>query len=199
MREGHGVIFVLMHFGNWDMGGPALAERGYKVNVIAQTFANDALNDAMVAARQVRGMNVIPAEHVAMGIVRALKRGEILGILIDRPMAGGVEVPFFGAPVMMPAGPAWIALRTGARVLPAALVRARDMEDVTHALVDLDVRVTPSADIERDVYTLTRRILESHEAFIRAHPDQWFMFRPMWSPPVHQPRTGTEPALATDG
>jgi KDO2-lipid IV(A) lauroyltransferase len=200
MRGGRGVIFVLMHFGNWDMGGPALAERGHKVNVIAQTFEHDALNEAVVAARQVRGMNVIPAEHAAMGIVRALKRGEVLGILIDRPMAdGGVEVPFFGSPVVVPAGPAWIALRTGACILPAALVRARDTEDVTHALVDLDVAVTPSGDIQRDVVALTRRILEAHERFIRAYPDQWFMFRPMWPPAREAKPAGTEPALAAEG
>lgn len=200
MRGGRGVIFVLMHFGNWDMGGPALAERGHKVNVIAQTFEHDALNEAVVAARQVRGMNVIPAEHAAMGIVRALKRGEVLGILIDRPMAdGGVEVPFFGSPVVVPAGPAWIALRTGACILPAALVRARDTEDMTHALVDLDVAVTPSGDIQRDVVALTRRILEAHERFIRAYPDQWFMFRPMWPPAREAKPAGTEPALAAEG
>lgn len=199
MSEGRGVIFVLMHFGNWDMGGPALAERGYKVNVIAQTFEHDRLNEAVVAARQVRGMNVIPAEHAAMGIVRALRRNEILGILIDRPMEeGGVEVNFFGRQTTVPAGPAWIALRTGARVLPAALVRARDTEDVTLALVDLDVTISRTGDMEADVRQLTRRFLESHERFIRAHPDQWFMFRPMWPGRQRRQRTGTEPALVAE-
>jgi lauroyl/myristoyl acyltransferase len=199
MGEGRGVLFVLMHFGNWDMGGPALAERGYKVNVIAQTFEHGRLNQAVVAARQVRGMNVIPAEHAAMGIVRALRRNEILGILIDRPMDdGGVEVQFFGRPTTVPAGPAWIALRTGARVLPAALVRARDSEDVTLALVDLDVTVTRTGDMEQDIRRLTRRILESHERFIRSYPDQWFMFRPMWQPARDLSRAGAEPALAAE-
>ncbi|MGH2583519.1 MAG: lysophospholipid acyltransferase family protein [Dehalococcoidia bacterium] len=197
--EGRGVIFVLMHVGNWDMGGPALAARGYKVNVIAQTFEHDRLNELVVSARQVRGMKVIPAEHAAMGIVRALKRSEILGILIDRPMDEGVEVNFFGRPVTVPAGPAWIALRTGARVMPAALVRASVSEDVTHALVDLDVSVTPTGDMDQDIRTLTSRILESHERFIRAYPDQWFMFRPMWSPSHRPQRAGTEPALAAEG
>ena len=197
---GRGVLFVLMHFGNWDVGGPALAERGYKVNVVAQTFEHDRLNEAVVSARQVRGMNVIPAERAATGIVRALRRNEIVGILIDRPMEnGGVLVNFFGRPALVPEGPAWIALRTGARVLPAALVRARDTEDVTLALVDLDVRLTPTGDMERDVHDLTRRILEAHERFIRAYPDQWFMFRRMWPPARRAQRAGTEPALAAEG
>src|SRR5262249_22717241 len=156
------------------------------------------LNDVVVAARTMRGMRVIPAERSAMGIVRAMKRNEILGILIDRPMPGdGVLVNFFGRPAWFPEGPARIALRTGARVIPAALVRASDRQDVTLALVDLDVRITPSGDMERDTRTLTRRILESHERFIRAYPDQWFMFRPMW--PESQRRGSAEPALAAEG
>jgi KDO2-lipid IV(A) lauroyltransferase len=196
--EGKGVMFVLMHFGNWDMGGPALAERGYKVNVIAQTFEHDRLNETVVAARQVRGMKVIPAERAAVGAVRALKRNEVLGILIDRPVDdGGVKVNFFGRPVTVPAGPAWIALRTGARVLPAALVRERASGDVTLALVDLDVRATRTGDLDQDIRALTRRILEAHERFIRAYPDQWFMFRPLW-PSRHPGRAGAEPALAAE-
>lgn len=196
-EDGHGVIIVLMHVGNWDIGGPVLAQRGYKVNVIAKTFEHDRLNAAVVSARQVRGMRVIPAEHASLGIVRAMRRNEILGILIDHPWAdGGITVPFFGRPTTIPAGPARIALRTGARVLPAALVRADRSTDVTTALVDFDVRITPSGDSERDVERLTRRILESHERFIRAYPDQWFMFRRMWSP-VARPHPA-EPALATE-
>ena len=197
--EGRGVMFVLMHFGNWDMGGPALAERGYKVNVIAQTFEHDRLNETVVSARQVRGMKVIPAERAAVGAVRALKRNEVLGILIDRPVDdGGVKVNFFGRPVTVPAGPARIALRTGARVLPAALVRERATGDVTLALVDLDVRATRTGDLDQDIRALTRRILEAHERFIRAYPDQWFMFRPMW-PSRHPERAGAEPVLAAEG
>ena len=197
--EGRGVIFVLMHFGSWDIGGPVLADRGYKVNVIAQTFEHDRLNEWVVTARRVRGMHVIPAEHAALGIVRAMRRNEVLAILIDRPMEdGGVCVNFFGRPALFPAGPARIALRTGARVLPAALVRANEHEDTTLALVDLDVRYTPTGDQERDVRDLTRRILEAHERFIRAYPDQWFMFRPMWAPsrPGVRGRAGTAPRHA---
>jgi KDO2-lipid IV(A) lauroyltransferase len=99
--------------------------------------------------------------------------------------------------VTVPAGPAWIALRTGARVLPAALVRERASGDVTLALVDLDVRATRTGDLDQDIRALTRRILEAHERFIRAYPDQWFMFRPLW-PSRHPGRAGAEPALAAE-
>lgn len=180
--EGRGVIFVLMHFGNWEMGAAVLADRGHPLHVVAQTFAYPPMNRHVVSERRTRGMNVIPAENAALKIVRALRRGEALAILIDRPMVeGGVLVNFFGRPAWVPAGPARIALRTGARVIPVALVRTSEHTDTTRALADLDLRWQPTGDTERDVAALTRRILESHERFVRAHPDQWFIFRPMWS------------------
>lgn len=196
VAEGHGVLIVLMHVGNWEIGGRVLSQRGYRVNVIARSFEHHRFNQAVVDARQESGMRVIPAERATLGIVRAMRRGEVLGILIDDPLEdGGVSVPFFGRQVMVPAGPARIALRTGARVLPSALVRDGTTSDVTRALVDFSVRAEVTGDQERDVQTLTRRILESHERFIRAYPDQWFMFRRMW--PSVDLSHATEPALAT--
>lgn len=195
--EGKGIIFVLMHVGNWEMGGPFLTQHGYKVNVIAETFGHDKLNDMIVTARSTRGMRVIPMEHSAIAIVRALRRNEILGILIDRPMAeNGVPVRFFGSPTMVPAGPARIALRTGARVLPVALVRMRGTADKLLALLEPNLFFEPTGDEQHDVRALTEAILAAHEGFIRRFPDQWYMFRRMWNPTVWS--SASEAVLASE-
>lgn len=196
--EGKGVIFVLMHLGNWDMGGAVLAARGHPLNVIADTWGNDKANQVIVNARQVRGMRVIPVERAAIGILRAMRRNEALAILIDMPMAegAGVEVKFFGERTLVPDGPARIALRTGARVIPVAMPRKSGTSDQIMAMADLDVRVQRTGDDERDVQALTQRIFNAQERFIRAYPDQWFIFRRMWPRPS---RAATaEPALAPE-
>jgi lauroyl/myristoyl acyltransferase len=197
-KEGKGVIFTTMHLGNWDMGGAVLAARGYPVNVIADTFLNDRANAVIVDARQVRGMKVIHSNRAAAGIVRAMRRNEALAILMDTPpMDGpGVDVKFFGEWTTVPAGPARIALRTGARVIPAALVRASGTSDQIIAMADLDVRTVPTGDVERDVQALTQRIFTAHERFIRAYPDQWYIFRRMW--PRRVRAAAAEPALASE-
>lgn len=196
-REGKGVIFVLMHLGNWDMGGAVIAARGHPLNVVADTYLNDRTNAIVVEKRQVRGMKVIPSDRAAAGIVRALRRNEALALLIDTPVEdGGVEVKFFGEHTMVPAGPARIALRTGARVIPVGLPRASGTSDRIIGMADLDVRVTPSGDDERDVQALTQRIMTAHERFIRAYPDQWYIFRRMW--PARARATAAEPALAPE-
>lgn len=198
LAEGRGVILAGIHSGNWDLGGAVLRRRGYPVSVIADTLNNDHLNRFVLRAREQSGLTVIPAENSLRGILRAIRRNELLAILVDRPMAeGGIYVNFFGRPALVPSGPARLALRTGARLIPVALVRAGPNTDAMRVLVDFDLRYLPTGDEEHDVRELTRRMLASHERFIRSHPEQWFMFRPMW-PLTSQPVT-TEPALAPEG
>ena len=196
--EGKGIIFVLMHFGNWDMGGLLLNQRGYTVNVIAETQEHDKLNDMIVAARTMAGMRVIPMERSAIPILRTLRRNEALAILMDRPMPeNGIEVRFFGRRTVLPAGPARLALRTGARVMPVALVRLKGTADRLVALLEPNIRAERTNDEERDVRTLTEAILAAHERFIRCYPDQWYMFRRMWLASGSPARP--ERALATKG
>jgi len=196
--EGKGVIFVLMHFGNWDMGGLLLNQRGYAVNVIAETQEHDKLNDMIVSARTMAGMRVIPMERSAIPILRVLRRNEALAILMDRPMAeNGIEVRFFGRRTVLPAGPARLALRTGARLLPVALVRLKGTGDRLVALLEPNIRVERTNDEEHDLRVLTEAMLAAHERFIRRAPDQWYMFRRMWLPLGSPARS--EPVLATEG
>ncbi len=184
LRSSRGKIFVLMHFGNWDIGAAVLALRGYPVNIIAETQPGR-LNEALVAARTVRGVRLLPMERAAAGIVRAMRRHETLAILLDRPLGnGGVEVQFFGDTVRVPEGPARIALRTGAKVVVAAVHRVSPGDDRVQALVDFSIETVVTGDTDHDVHRLTQQIMASHEQIIRDHPDQWYMFRRMWPEPV---------------
>lgn len=184
LARGRGCILALMHFGNWDIGGPVLARRGYAFNAIAETQAHGRLNDDLIAARTAHGIKLIPMERAATGIIRAMRRNETLAILIDRPLDdGGIEVDFFGAPVRVPAGPARIALRTGAKVIAVSQVRSRPNADRVRVIADFDIEAPNTGDAERDARALTQRIMAAHERVIRRYPDQWYMFRRMWAAP----------------
>lgn len=181
LARGRGCILVLMHFGNWDIGGAVLAQRGYAFNAIAETQEHGPLNDALIAARTRHGIKLIPMEKAATGIIRAMRRNETLAILIDRPLDdGGVEVEFFGAPIRVPAGPARIALRAGASVIAVSQLRSHPWSDRVQVIADFEIALPNSGDADRDVQLLTRRIIEAHERVIRRHPEQWYMFRRMW-------------------
>jgi lauroyl/myristoyl acyltransferase len=193
--EGHGIIFPTLHFGNWDMGAAGLSAYGFPVNVIAETFEYDAMNALVQGTRRHLGMKIIPMEKVGPGVMRALHRGELLALLIDGPDPGNtVTVDFFGVPTEVPEGPARIALHTGARVVPAGLVRVEGQDQMIRPVLDFSIRYDCTADREADVRNLTQKIMSSLERLIRQHPDQWFRFQPMW--PQAQPMLGREPLLA---
>lgn len=181
LAKGRGAIIVCMHFGNWDLGAGAAAAAGAPLTAVAESFADRRLDRAVVRTRERSGVKVVKAEKAATSLYRALQRNELLAILIDRPTPGdGVRVPFFGEEVEVPAGPARLALMTGAPVVPAAFVRTSPNGMGVKVLADLGVSIQPTNDRDADVCELTRRILAAHERFIRQYPDQWYMFRDMW-------------------
>jgi lauroyl/myristoyl acyltransferase len=183
-----GVLVVLMHQGYWDFGGIYFARHGYPLNAITETFNNVRLNSLVVGTREAAGIKVIPMERAGMRIVRALRRNEALAILVDRPLDdGGINVQFFGRETNLPDGAARLALKTGANVIAAAVVRTGGPGSRLRGLIQANITVTPSGDEREDVRSLTEAFLRPHERFIRSYPEQWYMFRRMWAPARNRP------------
>jgi len=184
LQRGKGAIIVCMHFGNWDLGAGAAAARGYPLTVVAESFRDPRLDALIVGARERLGMQVIRMEKAGPSLIRALRQNGLLALLIDRPVPGeGVAVEFFGETIEVPAGPARLALRTGAAVVPTAFVRRSPGRDDVQTLTDFTISFAPSGDEARDIRDLTQAIVAAHERFIRSHPEQWYMFREMWRAP----------------
>jgi len=179
-RRGHGIVFMTMHFGNWDLGAAILAQKGFPISVIADTFADAAVNRLVIDSREHLGMKVIAAERMGPGILRALRGNDVVAVLIDIPQpSDGVEVEFFGERIAVPDGPARIALRAGSSVIAATLPRMHPWGD--RVTVDVaPVRFTPSGDQEADVHGLTQAVFRQLEQFVRRDPSQWYIFRSLW-------------------
>jgi len=181
IAEGKGTIFVTMHFGQQETGAAVMAATGYTPNVIARTLEFGPINRLVQGFRREMGMNIIPAEKGRLQTFRCLAQNGVLGMLIDMVENGeGVSVQFFGARARMSGAAARIALRTGARVVPTAI--ARDPADDRRfvPVIDAGLRFEPTGDEEADVLALTQEIARRFEGFVRAYPDQWFAFRPVW-------------------
>ncbi len=179
-RTGNGIVFVTIHFGNWDLGAAILALRDFPIAVIADRFANDRLNRLVLGSREHLGMTIIPADRMGPGILRALRRNDVVAVLADIPaLDRGVEVEFFDGAVAVSDGPARIALRTGASVVVGALPRIAPWNDRVSGIV-APVAFTPSGETERDVHDLTQAIFAQLEEIVRRYPDQWYIFRHLW-------------------
>ena len=192
---GKGVIIVTMHFGIWDLGGAVLAAYDYPINAVADSFGYEPMNELVHGSREKLGIHVIPREKVGLNLFRALKRGEMVAMLIDVPgPQETITVEFLGAPAAVSSAPARIALRTGAHVMPSVVLRGPERDTLIRPIVDIrSVRYERTGDEERDVLALTRQIMLVFEEHVRRHPEQWYIFRPMW--PNASDRAG-QPAVA---
>ena len=179
LERGKGALVAPMHFGNWDLGAISATARGYPLTVVGETFEDPRLDALIVGGREALGVRLVKMERAGPSLLRALRRNEMVAILIDRPLrAGGVRVRFFGEEVEVPEGPARLALRTGATAAAVAFPRRGDGRIDVFARFAFDFE--PSGDAERDVRDLTQAIMSAHEEYVRRWPEQWYMFREFW-------------------
>lgn len=179
-RQGNGIVFLTMHFGNWDLGAAVLALNEFPISAIADSFSNERVNRLVIGSREHLGMKIIQADRLGPGILRALRGNDVVAMLIDVPQPeGGVEVEFFGATIAVSDGPARIALRAGSNVVAATLPRLSPWSD--RVGVDLaPVAFAPSGDAERDARDLTQAVFRHLEDLVRRDPAQWYIFRHLW-------------------
>ena len=178
--DGNGAVFVTIHFGVWDLGAAAVTDRGYRVSVIADRFADPRLDELVLGARRRLGMRILPADRLGPQLLRALRRNEVVGVLIDVPQRDhAVEVEFFGGTISVPDGPARVALRAGASVVAATAPRLGPWSGRATGEMER-VRYEPTGDAERDVRALTQAIFDALEGMVRRRPEQWYIFRSLW-------------------
>jgi phosphatidylinositol dimannoside acyltransferase len=180
MAGGNGVIMALPHIGTWEWGGAWLALQGYPMTSVAEPLRPRAMYDWFVAQREALGLTIVELGPGASGaLLRTLRQGKLVGLLCDRDVGGnGVEVEFFGERTTLPAGPATLALRTGAVILPTAVYSGPGRDHT--AIIMPPVRYVRTDSLRADVARVTQLIASDLEKLIRRAPDQWHLFQPNW-------------------
>jgi KDO2-lipid IV(A) lauroyltransferase len=144
--------------------------------VVLASNGNDGLDRFMRTLRAEAGLGIIPAQDGIWHAAEALRRNEVLALLIDGPTEGkSVPVGFLGGSVRFSAGPAALALRTKAVVLPACTVRLPD--STFKGFIGEKVEPGTSGDFHGIVQTFTQRMLDSLQGYVRRYPDQWGLLR----------------------
>lgn len=170
-----GVIMAVPHMGSWDMAGSYAGAVGYRIAAVADRFPGS-LNDAVVGARQKFGLNVITLGRSSVrAIIDALAANSIVALLCDLEQGPGVPVTFFGRRAIVPGGPAAIALKTGAPLMPAYQYATTPGRYHIH----LDPPLAMSGTETKE--SLMQRVIDRFQEFIKERPDQWYAFRPMFS------------------
>ena len=178
--SGVGPIIVLAHLGGWEWAGFWIARvKGVPITVVVERLEPPSVFEWFVEFRRSLGMNVVPlGPDAGREVIRAVKAGHVVCLLSDRDITGsGVEVEFFGERTKLPAGPATLALRTGAPLLPTAVY----FEGSGHlGMVHAPLPVERTGNLRDDVTRITQDIARSLEGLIREAPEQWHLMQPNW-------------------
>ena len=177
LAAGRGVVLALPHSGNWDVNGVWLAQHHGTFTTVAERLKPESLYRRFIAYRERLGFEVLPlsgGERPPFEVLcERLRDNGVVCLMAERDLTRtGVQVDFFGEPTRMPAGPAKLALETGAALLPA------------HCWFEGDgwgCMMHPPLDCgSLDVSAITQALADQFAKNIAARPEDWHMLQPQW-------------------
>lgn len=195
MATGNGVVMAIPHVGSWEWGGAFLASEGFPMTSVAEKVEPQELYDWFLQAREALGLRIIPLDEEASGVLlRTLRGGGFVGLVCDRDLGGtGVEVELFGEKTTLPAGPATLALRTGATLLGAVVYTGP--RGYHTGVISPPFPVERTGRLREDVVRVTQMIANQFEDWVRRAPEQWYVFQPNWpSDAVSRSSRGVAPS-----
>jgi KDO2-lipid IV(A) lauroyltransferase len=180
--QGRGVILFTGHLGAWELSSFALSAFGYPMSFLVRRIDNPLVERLIDKTRTRFGNRSIDKRAAARAMLRTLRAGEMLGILVDLNTQSheGVFVDFFDIPASTTSGLASIALRTDAAVLPI-FVPWDEKRQRFLLRIDPPLAITPTGNQQEDVRQLTALFTSVVEKYVRRYPDQWLWIHKRWN------------------
>jgi phosphatidylinositol dimannoside acyltransferase len=199
IKAGRGVIFALPHTGNVDVAAAWIMTRGFgQVSVIVERLKPESVYRQFVAYRESLGLEVVP--HTGgpspFGVMaQRLRQGKLVCIVADRDLSsGGVEVELFGEKARIGAGPAALAVRTGAALMPVTLWFTPGGW-LGHIYPEIPVPADGTQ--QQKVAAMSQQLAAAWESGIAEHPQDWHMLQKVFVPDLDASRLPQpEPAAA---
>ena len=182
---GRGAVMALPHSGNWDMAGVWLAQNYGTFATVAERLKPESLYDRFIDFREGLGFEVLPLtggdRPPSEVLAERLRQNTFVCLMADRDLTrSGVPVEFFGEPTRMPAGPAKLAIETGAPLHPAHVYY-----DGADCVVQIDDAIDTSSG---DVGVIIQALADRFAVNIAKHPQDWHMLQPLWLADLSQKR-----------
>jgi KDO2-lipid IV(A) lauroyltransferase len=171
IARGEGLVIALPHSGNWDHAGAFFSADGHPVVTVAEHLKPERLFRKFLAYREAMGMEVLDLDgRVTKTLQDRLREGRLVALVSDRDLsASGVEVSFFGRQAKFPAGPAKLALETGAPLITA---------HITYTENGIAVHFSDRIETQgKSVEDIVQSIAENFEHEIGKRPEDWHMLQ----------------------
>jgi KDO2-lipid IV(A) lauroyltransferase len=178
ITSGRGVIVSLPHAGNWDHAGAYFCLKGIHLVTVAERLKPERLFLEFLRYRQAMGMEVLALDSRSIAtLAQRLREGHLVALVADRDLSkSGVDVKFFGHPARMPAGPAVLAIKTGA-ILVTAFVNYTKRG--IHITFD-EIKVPSEGTQEEKVSAIVQKSADNFAHGISKYPQDWHMLQRIW-------------------
>lgn len=177
-EKGKGAVIASGHLGNWEIAGAYPPSQGYPVHFVVGEQSNSGIEALLDEYRNASGIQVIKRREAGKGILRALRKNEIVALMIDQDARKhGVFVPFFGRSASTFKGVGTFALKMDPTVLMMHTWRRDDLR-IGVTLEEIEVKRT--GDFDHDLEVLTAEMTAKLEGYIRLHPEQWLWLHRRW-------------------
>jgi KDO2-lipid IV(A) lauroyltransferase len=173
-----GVVVALPHAGNWDHAGSYFCSQGIPLVTVVERLKPEKLFLKFLEYRQAIGMEALPLDGRVMGTLASrLREGKLVALVADRDLSrSGIDVKFFDGTARMPAGPALLAIRTGADLITAYV-------SYTASGIHIDfrkVQIASGATEAERVAKTVQLCADNFAAGISEHPQDWHMLQRIW-------------------
>jgi KDO2-lipid IV(A) lauroyltransferase len=190
LTKGNGAIALGAHLGSFPLLGTRLAAEGYRFNAIINQVNFPKLMKRIDTEGRKLGQKLFfpkPAATSVKKSLNCLRRNEILYLIADEQQRrGGLPVPFFGQKAFTAPGPAILALKTGAPILPMFVLRGDGIKRTL--VIGNPIEIERTSNEKMDVEMLTSKFTEAIEEAVRRYPSQWAWLNRRWKSPPQERR-----------
>jgi lauroyl/myristoyl acyltransferase len=178
VASGNGAIVTLPHCGNYDHAAAYFCARGAKIVTVAEHLKPEKLFKKFMQYRSDFGMESLPLDgRVIPTLMQRIRTGCVIALAADRDLSkSGIDVNFFGGPARMPAGPALLAIRTGAPLISAYVSYTQSGIHIDFTRIDLP---TEGTETER-IAALVQKSADLFAQGIAQYPQDWHMMQRIW-------------------
>lgn len=179
-----GCIVALPHAGNWDHAAAYFCSTGITLTAVVEKLKPEAIFRKFLAYRESIGIEAISHKEKTIPILtQRLQAGKLIALVADRDMSrNGIEVNFFGKTSKMPAGPAILAIKTGAPLITAYV---RYLPGGIEIIFDETIKPTNSGSEEEQIKLITQSMADNFAKRIKEYPVDWHMLQRIWIDEEH--------------
>ena len=178
--RGQGVLVLTAHLGNWDLLACCAALSGLKLSVVTRQIKSTWVNSFWMEQRRSCGVRLLPEGGGATSILRALRKKELVALVLDQHDPQGLVLPFLGRPAATATALARLARRTGSPVVPVFLLRSAEGFEV---VLQQPLTLRQTDDTAADIAENTKLFLDVLGEQIRREPHQWLWLHRRWKVP----------------